>query len=228
MLGKLEASSPEPQTDGGSGTNPRQPQDLLKLNLGCGRKPLPRDHGWLNVDEIPGPGVDLVLNLEHLPWPFGDDTVDAIFTCDLVEHLARPEEALLECHRVLRPGGVLEVIAPHHRNPQAYSLGHRSYYNEESLRLLWIRHRATPSGDVEPLFNLQRLQTRYTILTSSFLSHALQSRWPWLTQLPLGQPNEIQWTLVKRYLRQEIHHVGGEGLLDGPASAGDPHSSQAP
>jgi SAM-dependent methyltransferase len=41
--------------------------------------------------------------------PFADASLDAVFSHALFEHLARPEDAAAELHRVLRPGGVVGV-----------------------------------------------------------------------------------------------------------------------
>ncbi len=41
--------------------------------------------------------------------PFHDSTFDAVFAHTLLEHLAEPDVALAEMHRVLRPGGVIGV-----------------------------------------------------------------------------------------------------------------------
>ena len=41
------------------------------------------------------------------PLPFADDTLDRVVSLNVAEHLADPEDHLLQCHRVLRPGGLL-------------------------------------------------------------------------------------------------------------------------
>lgn len=38
--------------------------------------------------------------------PLPDASVDVIYSIDTFEHLSNPNEILMECHRVLRPGGV--------------------------------------------------------------------------------------------------------------------------
>jgi ubiquinone/menaquinone biosynthesis C-methylase UbiE len=49
-----------------------------------------------------------------LKLPFAEGTYDAVFVCFVLEHLARPPEALVELRRVLRPGGTITVIEGDH------------------------------------------------------------------------------------------------------------------
>lgn len=44
--------------------------------------------------------------------PFADNAFDSIIANDVMEHLPRPDQALVECHRVLTPGGRLYVNFP--------------------------------------------------------------------------------------------------------------------
>ena len=56
---------------------------MFRVNLGCGRRPL---EGYLNVDLMPAPGVQLVVNLEKA-WPWADNSVDEFNADDFVEHI---------------------------------------------------------------------------------------------------------------------------------------------
>ncbi|WP_147818782.1 methyltransferase domain-containing protein [Salidesulfovibrio onnuriiensis] len=44
--------------------------------------------------------------------PLEDDSVDAVISCEVIEHLERPHDYLAEIARVLKPGGVLSISTP--------------------------------------------------------------------------------------------------------------------
>src|SRR5215210_6876055 len=77
------------------------------LNLGCGTDSHP---AFVNVDLIARPGVighDLRQGI-----PFPDATFDLVYHTTMLSTM-RPADALSlmrECHRVLKPGGVLRVV----------------------------------------------------------------------------------------------------------------------
>jgi ubiquinone/menaquinone biosynthesis C-methylase UbiE len=51
-----------------------------------------------------------------------DEHVDVVLLYDTFHHLSRPEEVLLELHRVLKPGGTLS-FSDHHMNEQEIVAG---------------------------------------------------------------------------------------------------------
>ncbi|MCM6778610.1 methyltransferase domain-containing protein [Nocardia sp. CDC159] len=79
------------------------------LDIGCGgTKQYPDNVG---VDMRPAPGVDVVADLRK-GIPFADNSFDRVFAVHVLEHLADFLPLVDECHRVLRPGGVLHVLSP--------------------------------------------------------------------------------------------------------------------
>lgn len=44
--------------------------------------------------------------------PFADEFFDCVFSHALFEHIGRPEDALFEIRRVLRPGGIVALASP--------------------------------------------------------------------------------------------------------------------
>lgn len=85
------------------------PQQIA-VNLGCGghyRK------GWSNFDLYPaGPDVTRANFIEGVPLP--DGAADFVYHSHVLEHLTRQdgERFLRECHRILKPGGVLRIAVP--------------------------------------------------------------------------------------------------------------------
>jgi len=82
---------------------------MEKLNLGCGND---IKQGWTNLDIANLPGVDVVHNLNKLPLPFNENSFDEILCQDVLEHI-HFTELLKDIHRILKPGGVLDVRVPH-------------------------------------------------------------------------------------------------------------------
>lgn len=80
------------------------------LNLGAGKK-LRADS--INVDVTWYPGIDEQVDLEEFPWPWDDCSVDGIHASHIMEHFLDQKEFLLECYRILKPGGFLRIVGPH-------------------------------------------------------------------------------------------------------------------
>lgn len=82
------------------------------LNLGCGNKLVP---GAVQHDRVKHrPEVDVVHDLNVLPWPWVDESFDFIVACAVLEHLRIDLLASVnECWRLLRPGGILHLKLPH-------------------------------------------------------------------------------------------------------------------
>jgi len=79
-----------------------------KLQVGCGRFPLP---GWINIDTQALEGVDLVLDVRD-GLPFRDLAV--VFAEHFLEHLTLEEALgfLDECWEALAPGGKIRLSTP--------------------------------------------------------------------------------------------------------------------
>jgi SAM-dependent methyltransferase len=78
-----------------------------RLNLGCGAQ-APR--GFINVDLRTVPGAiqhDLTRGI-----PFPDSSFDLVYHATMLSQLRPPDAArlMVECQRVLKPGGVLRIV----------------------------------------------------------------------------------------------------------------------
>lgn len=91
----------------------------VKLDLGCG--PHKRE-GFTGVDSRPFTGVDEVVDLTVLPWPWKDASVDEIHASHFVEHLTADQRInfVNEVYRVLKPEGTASLVVPHWASCRAY------------------------------------------------------------------------------------------------------------
>ena len=82
----------------------------IRLNLGCGRDIRP---GWVNVDTVPLPGVDVATDFDSDPrLPFADGTVGYSEGVHVIEHLRDPLPFMQELWRVTRNGGTVVFRCP--------------------------------------------------------------------------------------------------------------------
>lgn len=90
-----------------------------KLDLGCGPN---KQAGFIGIDKIHFPGVDIVADLTKTPWPLADDSAEEVFSSHFLEHLeARQRVAFVnELYRVLKIGGRATIIVPHWASCRAY------------------------------------------------------------------------------------------------------------
>jgi SAM-dependent methyltransferase len=113
--------------------NSTKTHNALKLHLGCGTNVV---EGWINIDYSLGAHLAKIplskfflrkTGLLRNEWdsrimlhdlrkklPFGDNTVDCIYTSHTLEHLNKADgyQMLSESYRVLKPNGILRVVVP--------------------------------------------------------------------------------------------------------------------
>jgi SAM-dependent methyltransferase len=77
---------------------------------------------FVGVDMRPGPGVDIVADVEKLPFPTA--SVGTVIALNTFEHVRKFWLGFEEIHRVLRPDGALFVMMPFsweiHNHPNDY------------------------------------------------------------------------------------------------------------
>jgi predicted SAM-dependent methyltransferase len=102
-------------------------QAIRRLNWGSGTGP---PDGWINCDIKEGPGIDVSCDIRAgLPLP--PSSFDYVVSIHALPELPYPdvEPALIELHKVLKPGGVLRLALPDlERAMQAYRQGNADYF----------------------------------------------------------------------------------------------------
>ena len=83
----------------------------MRLNLGCGSD---IKQGYVNVDFRQTHPAVMKVDLSVFPWPFEDSSADEILMLDFLEHFpyAQTTSILREVHRILKPGGEVQIQVP--------------------------------------------------------------------------------------------------------------------
>jgi SAM-dependent methyltransferase len=103
------------------------------LNVGCGNRLI---DGAVHHDRVKHrPEIDVVHDLNVLPWPWADDEFDKVVALAVLEHLDIDLVASLnECHRILKPGGQLVIKLPMWNAERSYDdPTHRWFFTLGSL-----------------------------------------------------------------------------------------------
>lgn len=87
-------------------------QSGICLDIGCGENKRP---GWCGMDSRQLKGVDIVHDIQSLPWPIPDSSVKQILMNHVWEHI-EPKcriEVMDELWRIIEPKGQILISAPH-------------------------------------------------------------------------------------------------------------------
>jgi SAM-dependent methyltransferase len=95
------------------------PAEAQVLDIGCGQvKKVP----WaVGIDRVKTAAADVTHDLDVFPWPFPNDTFDAVAAAHVVEHVADILKLFEELHRVCRAGATIRIATPHYTNPDAFA-----------------------------------------------------------------------------------------------------------
>jgi SAM-dependent methyltransferase len=102
------------------------------LDVGCGRNKIP---GAIGIDLIPGTAADVRCDINRIPYPFRDRSFDGLHAVHVIEHVADVLRTIEEFHRLVRPGGRIRIVTPHHTDFSSFcDPTHRWHLTSFSLR----------------------------------------------------------------------------------------------
>ena len=100
------------------------------LNLGCGYKKFIGEE-WVNVDAHSICSPDIVCDLNTFPYPWEDNSIDHIYMSHVLEHIPDWWGSFLECSRILKIGGTIEIRVPDESSSTA--LTYRDHHHVFSM-----------------------------------------------------------------------------------------------
>jgi SAM-dependent methyltransferase len=101
------------------------------LHVGCGGSKL---LGAVGMDVLKLPGVDVVHDLDSMPWPIDASSVDVVYAHSVVEHLSDIVAFSNEVWRVLRPGGRVIITVPYFRCVDSFTdITHKHFFTSKSF-----------------------------------------------------------------------------------------------
>jgi SAM-dependent methyltransferase len=104
---------------------------MTVLDLGCGKR---KAAGSIGADRFPLPGVNVIADLTHLPYPFATNSIDQIHLNHVLEHMDNPVDVLTEIWRISKNGAKVQVHVPHYTGPYAWKdPTHKRSFTSESF-----------------------------------------------------------------------------------------------
>jgi ubiquinone/menaquinone biosynthesis C-methylase UbiE len=128
---------------------------MRSLEIGPGEKPV--DKTWDTMDMVKRPNLTYLHDVRSLPLPVADNTYGLVYMSHILEHIpwTQTVEALREIHRILAPGGSVEIWVPDlSKLVKAYNEGNTGgckwrKLNKENDPVTWLNGRLFTYGPGE-------------------------------------------------------------------------------
>ena len=108
----------------------------LKLDLACGNN---KQEGYLGVDIVDMPSVDIVCDLDKYQWPFKDNSVDAVYVSHYLEHTKDLIAFMNELYRVMKKGAIAEMVGPYYTSIRCWQDPTHIRALSEGTSLYWSK-----------------------------------------------------------------------------------------
>lgn len=104
---------------------------LCVLNLGCGSQRYPNVTG---IDRSPNSAADIVYDLNVVPWPLADSSVDALLALHVLEHLDDLPQIMEEMYRVAKHKARIIIEVPYFRSVGAFQdPTHKHFFTTKTM-----------------------------------------------------------------------------------------------
>lgn len=105
--------------------------DLGSYNVnGCYRELFSDEYVYCGVDIEKGPNVDVVLSNAYNMEEFESNSFDVVISGQALEHVEYPWQSVQELTRILKPDGIMCIIAPHTAREHKYPYDCWRFYSD--------------------------------------------------------------------------------------------------
>ena len=133
----------------------------LKINIGGGPNKM---DGFLNIDRLPLPEVDIVADLGK-GIPFKNDSVDEVLALSVLEHLDDTCFVMEEIYRVCAKDAKITITVPYLKSTAAFKdPTHRRFFSERTFEYFdksLIKGGALPDYDIRCNFKIEKISYKY-------------------------------------------------------------------
>ena len=100
---------------------PKEGNKVLELGAGFDYYKSDKNIEIIHLDRVKLEHTEIVWDLNKYPWPFENNTFDFVRVKTVIEHLNDVKTAMEEIYRILKPGGFVEIWAPHFASMGAHT-----------------------------------------------------------------------------------------------------------
>ncbi len=155
---------------------------------------------YTGVDIQKGPGVDLIVSAEKLP--FANNSFDLVLCLETLEHAQRPWFICPEIERILKPNGVAIISSPQnhpiHLHPSDYFR-----YTPYGLKSLFPKFRSKLAFTISPPFGDEvKLNPQHVVMVGTKVESQTQ-----MTRIKKSLKNNISKISVYKPRRHRLEEI---------------------
>jgi predicted SAM-dependent methyltransferase len=91
---------------------------INRLEVGCGIR---KRKGYVGMDKVRLDGVDVLHDMNIIPWPFPNDYFDEILFDDVLEHAKDIIPIMSEVYRIAKNNCIIKISVPHYSSDNMYT-----------------------------------------------------------------------------------------------------------